>query len=113
MQDKHGAECDGIRPHLKEIDEKFDITFDFDAEEYIVNHGDSIFERVPWGGIDRAWIARVRRVAWLNKTGKVLEEVERSEAAFEASQDRATTRMAEAMADDIRRPLVNNLLYGA
>lgn len=113
MTDRHGAECDEIRPMLKEIDEKFDLSFDFDNEEYVVTHGESVFDRVSWKGLDRDWIAHTRRVAWLNKTGKVLEEVERSEAAFEASQERATTRMAEAMADDIRRPLVNNLLYGA
>lgn len=113
MTDRHGAECDEIRPLIKDIDEKFDVTFDFDKEEYVITHGESVFDRVAWGNFDREWIAHTRRVAWLNKTGKVLEEVERSEAAFEASQDRATTRMAEAMASDIRRPLVNNYLYGA
>lgn len=113
MQDRHGAECDSIRPHLKEIDEKFDISFDFDAEEYVVTHGESVFDRVAWGNLDREWIAHTRRVAWLNKTGKVLEEVERDEAAYEASQERAKTNYAEALASDLRRPLVDNYLYGA
>lgn len=112
MRDPHAAKCDEIRPMLKDIDDGFDIDFDWEKERYYIHHKTSVFQTVPFGEVTRKLIADIRRVVWLNKTGQVLDHVERSERRAEARSDRATELWAEAMASDIRRPLLNDYLYG-
>jgi len=112
MRDPHAAKCDDIRPMLKDIDEGFDIDFDWENETYYIHHKTSVFQTVPFGEVDRKMIADIRQVVWLNKTGRVLEYVENAERRTERRAERNTELMAEAMASDIRKPLVANYQYG-
>jgi len=102
------AKCSDIRPILQEIEPGFDITFDFDTEEYHITHNGTLFQRVPYGAVTRELIAKIRHTVWLNKTGQLIEYCEKSERTVAAAEDRAQELYAECLAKDLRKPLLND-----
>jgi hypothetical protein len=101
------AKCSDLRPILKEIDKDFDISFDWCTEKYTVTHKGNYFMQVKYGEFDRKTVDNIRKAVWLNKTGRVFDEIDRHNAKVEASKDREISNMAECMAKDIRKPLLN------
>jgi len=112
MNDPQGAKCKELIPILKEIEKGFDITFDFVSESYTITHNGSYFQRVPYGQFDRNLVAEIRRSVWLNTNGNVIDEIEKNNSRIDASMDRAQSLYAESLAKDLRRPLINDYLYG-
>ena len=110
--DMHGAKCDDIRPILKEIEDNFDIAFDYTTGRYRITHNGKLFQTVPYGGVTRKLIAEIRHTVWLNRTGQMIDYVDRKNEKAEASEDRRLSDYSEALAKDLRRPLINNYLYG-
>ena len=112
MLDPKGAKCREIRRELHDIDDRFDIAFDHEAAEYHVTFNEGLFAKVKYGEVDRALIADWRHTVWLNKRGEILDYVDQQNEKAEAEEDRKLSNMAEALAKDIRRPLIDNYLYG-
>lgn len=112
MLDRRGAKCDHIRKELHDIDDRFDIAFDHGTEKYHVTFNDGLFTTVGYGEIDRDLIAEWRHTVWLNKRGEIINYVEAENEKYEAAEDRRLSNMAEALAKDLHKPLVNNYLYG-
>ncbi|MZQ99484.1 MAG: hypothetical protein GT601_17595 [Acidaminobacter sp.] len=112
MLDPKGAKCHHLRNELRDIDERFDIAFDYEKEEYHVTFNGGPFAKVKYGEVDRDLIADWRHTVWLNKRGEILDYVDQQNEKAEAEEDRKLSNMAEALARDIRRPLINNYLYG-
>lgn len=111
MPDASGAKCNDLRKILKTIDEDFDITFDYAAEKYYVTHNGRMFESVPYGEFTRATIARFRRTVWLNRTGRLFDYIDQNNERVEAAEDRAIFNYSEALAKELRRPLINSYYY--
>jgi hypothetical protein len=112
MLDSKGAKCDQIRRELKELDENFEITFDYRNEEYQVTYNEGLFAKVKYGEFTRDHIAEYRHTLWLNKRGEILEYIDTKNEKADEAEDRRLSNIAEALAKDIRRPLINNYLYG-
>jgi len=112
MIDPHGAKCADLRKLLQEIDENFEIAFDYDKAQYLVYHNESLFQRVPYGEFTRTTFADIRHTVWLNKTGQIIDYVEKSGDKVAAAEERAQSLYAESLAKDLRRPLIENYFYG-
>ena len=112
MLDPKGAKCRELRRELHDIDERFEIEFDHEKAQYQVSFNGGIFATVGYGEIDRDLIAQWRHTVWLNKRGEILTYIEAENEKFEAAEDRRLSNMAEALAKDLHKPLVNNYLYG-
>ena len=112
MLDPKGAKCREIRREIKDIDERFDIAFDHETARYHVTFNDGLFATVGYGEVDRDLIADWRHTTWLNKRGEILDYLDAENEKVEAAEERRLSNMAESLALDIRRPMINNYLYG-
>jgi hypothetical protein len=110
--DFNGAHSRAIERELKRIDKRFRIGFNYADEKYYIYFKDELFQTVPYGEVTRALIEDIGHTMWLNKQGTITEYVDGQNEKLEASKDREITNMAEALAKDIRRPLINNYYYG-
>lgn len=107
-----GAKCCELRKILKEIDEDLDISFDYNAEKYTIYHKQAYFTNVPYGDFSREKIAEIRKIVWLNVNGDVLTDLEKHNENIDKAHDRDLSNLAECMAKDLRRPLLNAIDYG-
>lgn len=110
--DPLGAKCRDIRPLLKEIDKDFEIVFNYKTEKYEIMHNGMLFQTVPFGQFDRKLLADIKHTVWLNRTRQLLDYIDKQNERVEASEDRKLSNYAEALAKDLRRPLINNYYYG-
>lgn len=106
------AKCKDIRPILKEIDKDFDISFNFHTETYLITHKDFPFMTVPYGQFTRETVENIRKAVYININGNVLEEIDQNNAKVEARKDKEISDLAECMAKDLRKPLINAIDYG-
>jgi hypothetical protein len=104
------ANCSEIRSVLKEIDTDFDV--EFIAGKYIVTHKGNYFTQVNYGEFCRNTMENIRKTVWINKHGSVLEEIDKNNEKIEKSHDRDLSNLAECMAKDLRKPLLDVIDYG-
>lgn len=100
--DKYGADCKSIRPHLKAIDSLFDIEFNYDTERYIIYFNGSVFQVVPWKELDKDTIERIRRVYWENINSDPFAEVDANNEKIEQAQEAQRQDMIHELAKDLK-----------
>lgn len=110
--DKRAADCQYVRRELQSIDKLFEVAFDWDSASYHVTFNGGHFQTIPYGTLTRETFEDIRHTYWLNATGQILDYVDEQNEILEARQDREQSNMAEALAKDLRKPLVNDYLYG-
>jgi len=106
------AKCYEIRLILKEIDDGFDVDFDFERESYVITFNGGLFQTVYYKDVDRALFEDIRHTFWLNKQDAILDYVDDINAAKDAAQERHLSNIAESMAKDIYKPVMQNYFYG-
>lgn len=104
--DKNGANCRDIRPHLKAIDHLFDIEFNYDTATYSIYFNGYLFRSAPFS-MDKRDIDDVRKTYWINVNGNPFEEVDKNNERAQIAEDRRIHNLAEDLAKDIRKPLLN------
>jgi signal transduction histidine kinase len=112
MLDPKGAKCHHVRPILKQIDENFEVAFNYETEKYHITYNDAPFQTVPYGELTRELFDDIRHTVWLNRRGEILSYVDAQNEKMEAAEERRQSNMAEALAHDLRRPLIESHLYG-
>lgn len=108
MKHKNHGECDSIRRLIKEIDEVFDVYYDADIEKYVITQlDDMIFDSIRHDDLSSDFFYNMRRVVYLNKEQKLLEEINKNNAIAERMKEKKIEDMAYNLAKDIRKPLIN------
>lgn len=107
-----GAKCKDLRPILKEIDKELDISFNQEAEMYIITHKGMYFMSVKYGEFDRKTVESIRKTVWTNINSNIVDEIEVHNSKIDAQKDRELSNMAESMAKDIRKPLAEAYYHG-
>jgi hypothetical protein len=107
-----GAKCTDLRTILKDIDTDLDISFDYESEKYTIYHKQAYFMNIPFGEFDRKKVEEIRKVVWLNVNGNVLDDIDKNNEKVEQSHDRDLSNLAECMAKDLRKPLLDAIDYG-
>ena len=102
--------CSDIRPILKDIDPELEI--EFIGNKYIITHRGMYFMQVDYGQMDRKYMQEIRKIVWINKNGSMLEEIDKNNEKIEKSHDRDLSNLAECMAKDLRKPLLDAIDYG-
>lgn len=103
------AHCYDLRNKLKEIDEHFDIDFNFEHETYSVYFNGYLFQTVPYGGFTRKWFRDRRRTVWVNTNGDPFWEVDKANIDAELRKEKQRMELSENLAKDIRKPLLREL----
>ena len=110
--DKNGAHCSEIRQLLQEIDPLFEIDFYYPTEEYRITFNGGHFQSVGYNEMDRSVIGHVRETYWLNKTGRILDDIEQGNEKIERSEERQENAFAEDMAEKMFSAAVDRKVYG-
>jgi hypothetical protein len=110
--DPRGANCQDFRKILKGIDSAFEVNFDWDSESYTITFNDGPFQTVPVHDFTRELVEDIRHTFWLNATGQLFDYVDGQNEALELKEERAQTNYAEALAKEMRRPLIESYFYG-
>lgn len=100
--DKNGADCKDIRPHLKEIDSLFEISFNYDTEQYWIYFNGGLFRSVPWKELDGRTMEDIRKAYWTNVNGDPFAEVDENNARLEEAKEREHDELVRELAKDLR-----------
>lgn len=101
MYDPHGAKCDDLRDVIQDIDEGFDVAFDWEHGLYRISHNDIPFQSFPPHELGKGIIDHLKHITYLNKNGLVLQHLDEVNLKEELAEDKKVSEMAESMASDI------------
>ena len=107
---KDFGECNTIRHVVKDIDTRFDVYYDADANKYIITQYDNYFDSVSPNDLCKDFFDRLRKIVWINMYGSIIDEIDKNNAKIEEAKEKEATNVTENLAKDIYKPLRREIL---
>lgn len=107
---KHFGECNTIRRVVKDIDNRFDVYYDADANKYIITQFENYFDSISPEELCKDFFDKLRKIVWINMYGSIIDEIEKNNAKIEEAEEKKIADVSESLAKDIYKPLRRELL---
>jgi hypothetical protein len=100
-----------VAGQIKVIDRNLDLRYDGNGK-YTITHNGKYFMRVPHDELDQRTVNHVRRMVYMNRHNLLEKDLLEKEMKQEIAEEKRIADLAQCMAEDIRRPLIDKVDYG-